>query len=165
MGRWCCGKFMNRNFFALFEKSRPLFKWRKGLIVLDLKEQRGRNHRRATKSHPPRKTTSASSGSTQSVKIVIKRCTMGIQPTPTAKRKSSFPQCSSIIFSYTLSTRSNTRSQFCGSLRHGLVKCDKRIGFRRTGWSPLGVAPRQVSQFHRDERYQFCLPMPKMVFG
>ncbi|KAI3112716.1 hypothetical protein CBS147330_9904 [Penicillium roqueforti] len=32
--------------------------------------------------------------------------------------------------------------------------CDKRIGFRRTGWSPLGVAPRQVSQFHRDERYQ-----------
>ncbi|KAJ5346184.1 hypothetical protein N7452_004188 [Penicillium brevicompactum] len=31
---------------------------------------------------------------------------------------------------------------------------DKRIGFRRTGWSPLGVAPRQVSQFHRDERYQ-----------
>lgn len=32
--------------------------------------------------------------------------------------------------------------------------CDKRISFRRTGWSPLGVAPRQVSQFHRDERYQ-----------
>lgn len=32
--------------------------------------------------------------------------------------------------------------------------CDKRIGFRRKGWSPLGVAPRQVSQFHRDERYQ-----------
>jgi transposase len=32
--------------------------------------------------------------------------------------------------------------------------CDKRIGFRRTGWSPLGVAPRQVSQFHRGERYQ-----------
>lgn len=32
--------------------------------------------------------------------------------------------------------------------------CDKRIGFRRTGWSPLNVAPRQVSQFHRDERYQ-----------
>ena len=28
--------------------------------------------------------------------------------------------------------------------------CDKRIGFRRTGWSP----PRQVSQFHRDEQYQ-----------
>lgn len=32
--------------------------------------------------------------------------------------------------------------------------CDKRIGFRRTGWSPLGVAPVQVSQFHRDDRYQ-----------
>ena len=32
--------------------------------------------------------------------------------------------------------------------------CDKRVGFRRTGWSPLGVAPVQVSQFHRDERYQ-----------
>lgn len=33
--------------------------------------------------------------------------------------------------------------------------CDKRIGLRRrTGWSPLGVAPVQVSQFHRDERYQ-----------
>ena len=32
--------------------------------------------------------------------------------------------------------------------------CDKRVGFRRTGWSPLGVAPVQVSQFHHDERYQ-----------
>ena len=32
--------------------------------------------------------------------------------------------------------------------------CDKRVGFRRTGWSPLGIAPKQVSQFHRDERYQ-----------
>lgn len=32
--------------------------------------------------------------------------------------------------------------------------CDKRIGFRRTGWSPLGVAPVQVAQFHRDRRYQ-----------
>ncbi|KAJ5146627.1 uncharacterized protein N7515_001191 [Penicillium bovifimosum] len=32
--------------------------------------------------------------------------------------------------------------------------CDKRVGFRRTGWSPLGVAPIQVSQFHRDQRYQ-----------
>ncbi|KAJ5493607.1 hypothetical protein N7463_009694 [Penicillium fimorum] len=25
---------------------------------------------------------------------------------------------------------------------------DKRAGFRRTGWSPSGVAPLQVSQFH-----------------
>jgi transposase len=32
--------------------------------------------------------------------------------------------------------------------------CDKRIGFRRTGWSPHGVAPVQVAQFHRDQRYQ-----------
>lgn len=32
--------------------------------------------------------------------------------------------------------------------------CDKRIGFRRTGWAPLGVAPVQVSKFHRDKRYQ-----------
>jgi transposase len=31
--------------------------------------------------------------------------------------------------------------------------CDKRIGFRRTGWSPLGVAPVQVTAFHRDSRY------------
>jgi hypothetical protein len=29
--------------------------------------------------------------------------------------------------------------------------CDKRDGFRRIGWSPLGVAPTQVSQFHRDQ--------------
>ena len=32
--------------------------------------------------------------------------------------------------------------------------CDKRIGFRRRGWSPLGVTPVQVAQFHRDQRYQ-----------
>lgn len=32
--------------------------------------------------------------------------------------------------------------------------CDKRIGFRRTGWSPLGITPIQVSKFHRDQRYQ-----------
>ena len=32
--------------------------------------------------------------------------------------------------------------------------CDKRIGFRRTGWSPHGVAPVQVAKFHRDRRYQ-----------
>lgn len=32
--------------------------------------------------------------------------------------------------------------------------CDKRIGYRRTGWSPLGVTPVQVSKFHRGERYQ-----------
>jgi len=32
--------------------------------------------------------------------------------------------------------------------------CDKRIGFRRTGWAPLGVAPVQIARFHRDDRYQ-----------
>lgn len=32
--------------------------------------------------------------------------------------------------------------------------CDKRIGFRRTGWSPLGVTPIQVSWFQREQRYQ-----------
>ena len=32
--------------------------------------------------------------------------------------------------------------------------CDKRIGFRRTGWSLLGAAPLQVANFHRDQRYQ-----------
>lgn len=32
--------------------------------------------------------------------------------------------------------------------------CDKRVGCRRTGWSPLGVAPAQVARFHRDRRYQ-----------
>lgn len=32
--------------------------------------------------------------------------------------------------------------------------CDKRAGFRRTGWSPLGTTPVQVARFHRDQRYQ-----------
>ncbi|KAK1837704.1 hypothetical protein CCHR01_19672 [Colletotrichum chrysophilum] len=32
--------------------------------------------------------------------------------------------------------------------------CGKRAGFRRTGWSPLGVTPEQVARFHRDRRYQ-----------
>lgn len=32
--------------------------------------------------------------------------------------------------------------------------CDKGVGFRRTGWSPMGVTPVQVSHFHRDQRYQ-----------
>jgi transposase len=30
----------------------------------------------------------------------------------------------------------------------------KGIGFRRTGWSPLGVGPVQVARFHRERRYQ-----------
>lgn len=32
--------------------------------------------------------------------------------------------------------------------------CDKRVGFRRTGWSPLGVTPVQIAKFHRGRRYQ-----------
>jgi hypothetical protein len=32
--------------------------------------------------------------------------------------------------------------------------CDKRIGFRRTAWSPLGVAPVQIARFQREQRYQ-----------
>jgi transposase len=32
--------------------------------------------------------------------------------------------------------------------------CDKRCGFRRTGWSPLGVTPVQVARFQRGELYQ-----------
>ena len=32
--------------------------------------------------------------------------------------------------------------------------CDKRAGFRRTGWSPRGVAPVQISRFQRGQRYQ-----------
>lgn len=32
--------------------------------------------------------------------------------------------------------------------------CDKRIGFRRTGWSPVGVTNVQIAQFQREQRYQ-----------
>lgn len=32
--------------------------------------------------------------------------------------------------------------------------CDKRVGYRRSGWSPSGVTPVQVSKFHRGQRYQ-----------
>lgn len=31
---------------------------------------------------------------------------------------------------------------------------DKRIGFRRRGWSPRGITPAQVAQFQRGQRYQ-----------
>jgi hypothetical protein len=31
--------------------------------------------------------------------------------------------------------------------------CDNRIGFRRTGWSPLGVTPVQIARLHRDQRH------------
>lgn len=32
--------------------------------------------------------------------------------------------------------------------------CDKRAGFRRTAWSPVGVTPVLVSRFRREQRYQ-----------
>jgi hypothetical protein len=32
--------------------------------------------------------------------------------------------------------------------------CDRRVGFRRTAWSPVGVTPVQISQFRREQRYQ-----------
>lgn len=31
--------------------------------------------------------------------------------------------------------------------------CDTRAGYRRTGWSPLGVTPFQVTRFQRGQRY------------
>jgi transposase len=31
--------------------------------------------------------------------------------------------------------------------------CDKRIGIRRTAWSPLGISPIQITKFHRDKRH------------
>lgn len=30
--------------------------------------------------------------------------------------------------------------------------CDNRVGFRRTGWAPLGISPVQSTRFHRDQR-------------
>ena len=32
--------------------------------------------------------------------------------------------------------------------------CDKRVGFRRAGWSPRETAPVQVAHFQRGDRYQ-----------
>lgn len=32
--------------------------------------------------------------------------------------------------------------------------CDKRIGFRSTSWSPLGVTPVKIARFQREQRYQ-----------
>jgi hypothetical protein len=46
--------------------------------------------------------------------------------------------------------------------------CDKRAGFRRTGWSPHGVAPVQVSHFQQGQRYQMlpasCQDLMSRVF-
>lgn len=30
--------------------------------------------------------------------------------------------------------------------------CDNRVGFRRTGWAPVGSTPMQTKRFHRDQR-------------
>jgi hypothetical protein len=38
--------------------------------------------------------------------------------------------------------------------------CDRRVGFRRTGWAPLGVTPVQVARLHRDQRYQIRTRSP-----
>lgn len=32
-------------------------------------------------------------------------------------------------------------------------RCDKQIGIRRTGWSPCGITPVQVTKFHQGQRY------------
>lgn len=32
--------------------------------------------------------------------------------------------------------------------------CDKRVGFGRTGWSPLGTIPVQIARYQREQRYQ-----------
>ncbi|CAI0651133.1 unnamed protein product, partial [Colletotrichum noveboracense] len=32
--------------------------------------------------------------------------------------------------------------------------CNRRCGFRHTGWSPLGSTPTQTAKFHRGQRYQ-----------
>jgi transposase len=32
--------------------------------------------------------------------------------------------------------------------------CDKRIGFRRTGWSPFGTTPVQIARYQREQRWQ-----------
>jgi hypothetical protein len=32
--------------------------------------------------------------------------------------------------------------------------CDKRIRYRRTGWSPLGITPVKIARYRREQRYQ-----------
>jgi len=52
-----------------------------------------------------------------------------------------------------------TSTRFPGSRHDQLVfvdesGTDRRIGFRKTGWSPLGIAPVQRQALARGERYQ-----------
>jgi hypothetical protein len=35
--------------------------------------------------------------------------------------------------------------------------CDTRAGYRRTGWSPLGVTPVQIARFQRGQRYHIVV--------
>ena len=35
--------------------------------------------------------------------------------------------------------------------------CDRRVGLRRTGWSPVGITPVQTERFHRGDRYHIFL--------
>lgn len=39
--------------------------------------------------------------------------------------------------------------------------CDKRVGFRRTGWSPLGVSPCKYHNFTATSDIRYCLRMPR----
>jgi transposase len=32
--------------------------------------------------------------------------------------------------------------------------CDKRVSFRRTGWSPLGTTPVQIARYQREQQWQ-----------
>lgn len=54
------------------------------------------------------------------------------------------------------SSSSSTVSEFrsCHLIFVDESGCDKRVGQRRTNWSPLGMTPVQVSKFHRGQRYQ-----------
>lgn len=58
-----------------------------------------------------------------------------------------------------INRKSLTTSQMAEFRSYRLVHidesgCDKWAGFRRTGWSPRGVAPVQVSCFHQGRGYQ-----------
>lgn len=41
--------------------------------------------------------------------------------------------------------------------------CDKRVGYRRVDWSPLGVTPIQLSKFLGANIIKYCQPMHKIV--
>lgn len=43
--------------------------------------------------------------------------------------------------------------------------CDRRVGFRRTGWSPLEVSPVQIARFHRGRRYRILPHIRRTVLS